>query len=432
MTMTLPPERLAEAAQVILEQRKMTLAARTQPVIAALPADKMGCGYIRMMVPFKALRAKGYDVVFGDRILTAEGVAENAAKGIDIFDLGHLWTSHNGLPCEITEPAVIVMQRQTSMDKFEAALALQARGTKIVFEFDDSFHTVPHDNPNAKDLGVGKPQTIMLEKFVAMADMVIVSTQHLADEYARFSKRIVVCENALDDAQFHRFQPKKCDGEPKRAAEIRIGWGGSATHVEDFRPLVKPLCKLMDEFPAVRVVFCGADMRGLFMQPYFNGGHPAVLKRNRVEFAGMTHSEGDFTADDVERPIAPVAYYDLLNAADLDIALAPIRPMTFNRSKSWIKLLEYGMLGVPTVASNFGPYRDFDSRRVQNDVAPTIWTANDPADWHRILRRLVMFPEERARMAQANRDYVGEHHLISKTLPVWERALASLGIPTLV
>lgn len=422
--MNLSPEQLAQAAEVILAQRKATLAERTRPIVAVLPADKMGCGYIRMIVPFHALRDRGWDVVFVDRILTEEGVEENRRKGIEIYDLGHVWTSHRGVPYEVVEPEVVVMQRQTSLDKLEAARAMQARGAKIVFEFDDSFHTVPHDNPNAKDLGVGKSATVTLEKFVGMADLVMVSTQSLAEEYGRFADpaRIVVCENSLDDRQFARFA-RPLTGEPKRTGQLRIGWGGSATHVEDFRPLVKPMCKLMDEFPEVRIVFIGADMRALFPRPYFHGAHMAMVHRNRVEFAGMTHAEGAFISDDAERDdLAPLAYYDLVDKAALDIAVAPIRSMTFNRSKSWIKVLEYGMLGIPAVASRFGPYADYNSR----SDGVCIETAAEPNDWHRVLRRLIMFPEERARLAQRNRANVERQHLINTNIVQWENALRAL------
>ena len=47
-------------------------------------------------------------------------------------------------------------------------------------------------------------------------------------------------------------------------------------------------------------------------------------------------------------------------AIDWDIGLAPLDPAgQFNRSKSHIKALEYAARGIPVLASDVEPYRDF-------------------------------------------------------------------------
>ena len=50
------------------------------------------------------------------------------------------------------------------------------------------------------------------------------------------------------------------------------------------------------------------------------------------------------------------AVYDAL---DFDILVAPLRDTRFNASKSEIKVLECAARGIPTVASDVGPYRRY-------------------------------------------------------------------------
>ena len=47
---------------------------------------------------------------------------------------------------------------------------------------------------------------------------------------------------------------------------------------------------------------------------------------------------------------------EYLHTLDFDIGIAPIAYHVFNKSKSDIKALEYAALGIPVVASDFGPY----------------------------------------------------------------------------
>lgn len=46
-------------------------------------------------------------------------------------------------------------------------------------------------------------------------------------------------------------------------------------------------------------------------------------------------------------------------AIDFDVSLAPPRPSVFDYSKSAIRCLEAAELGIPVVASDYGPYARF-------------------------------------------------------------------------
>lgn len=349
--------------------------------IVVAPADSTGCGYVRMIVPYMALRGKGYDVTF----------------------------VHDPRDKAIFEADVLVLQRQTSPDVLQLMRYLKSKGTKIVFEFDDNFHCLPPSNPNHVHYSNGKPATKTMESFIREADVVTVSTPGLKDEYAKFNPNIHVCYNSVDDAQFARFADRELTGFPKRDGEIRIGWAGSDTHRADFGMVLKQTCKVLESIPWAKMVFIGADMRSML---------PAHL-RGRAEYAGATWGRHQFKKGDEERAdLGPIAYFDLVDQADLDVAIAPIESTTFNRCKSYIKVLEYGMLGIPALASNFGPYRQYAHN------GPILIA--DPEGWENRLRMLCINQNERLAYARHNREAVGMLHLISQRIGEWESALAPI------
>ena len=198
-----------------------------------------------------------------------------------------------------------------------------------------------------------------------------------------------VCYNAIDDRQVERISPAvaSLSGSPKRDGQIRIGWAGSNTHVEDLRIAIPALTKLMTEDERVRFVCIGHDVRGLL---------PRELQ-SRSEYAGTSHTRRTFYAstDWDSQELPSIKYYDLIAAADFDIAIAPIERSRFNASKSWLKVMEYCMLGIPSVASNHSPYRQW------RDTEPlTVLLATDEKRaWYHSLHDLVHGQPLRATMA---------------------------------
>jgi hypothetical protein len=58
-------------------------------------------------------------------------------------------------------------------------------------------------------------------------------------------------------------------------------------------------------------------------------------------------------------PYTPLAEYPArLAALNLDIAVAPLAQTPFNQAKSNLRLLEYGVLGIPVVCTDIDPYRE--------------------------------------------------------------------------
>jgi glycosyltransferase involved in cell wall biosynthesis len=71
----------------------------------------------------------------------------------------------------------------------------------------------------------------------------------------------------------------------------------------------------------------------------------SAVRHERCGFVPWTH----ITTDEP-------GYFSSL---DFDIGLAPVTSSAFNRSKSFLKALEYGARGIPVIASDFEPYSSF-------------------------------------------------------------------------
>jgi len=358
------------------------------PRILIAVGDLLGCGYYRCLLPYKALANLGAEIEITNILF----------------------------PDKTSKFDVLVLQRQHAEGVIKQAKLYKENVPhgKVVFEFDDNLHAIPNSNPSSKIYGGGKIATKNTEILLDLADMVTVSTPQLLREYTRFNKNINVCYNALDNNVFEKFElsEKNFDNE-----KIRIGWAGSSTHTDDFKKVVPALIDIFTTNKNVEFVFMGSDMRGMF---------PFEI-RQRMSFAGDTfprdkNGHGTNYSQDNENPT--VKYYKVLQSLDLDIALAPLESFVFNACKSYIKLIEYGLAGIPFVASRFGPYLQY----VNESTNKVGLLAESKNDWKKSIQLLIDNKELRKELRKNNFDYVGNNHLLSHKIKNWVSAYNTLDI----
>ncbi len=75
-------------------------------------------------------------------------------------------------------------------------------------------------------------------------------------------------------------------------------------------------------------------------------------------------------------------YPSKLASLDLDLAVAPLEINAFNKAKSNLRLLEYGILGWPVIATDIFPYQD----------APVTLVKNKYRDWLRVIKTKIADP----------------------------------------
>ena len=154
---------------------------------------------------------------------------------------------------------------------------------------------------------------------------------------------------------------------------IRLGWTGGRGHYDDLKTLVAPLRRIFHRFPDVELHIAG------LLPDFFK------------EFAANIREHESVVIQDWPEHLASMG---------IDIGLAPIVDRPFNLSKSNIKWMEYSMLGIPTVASAVGPYKE-----------PTnILTASNQMEWTNHLTSLINDEHKRRQLGQRARQEVIDNH----------------------
>lgn len=254
-----------------------------------------GGGYYRIRLPLDELGRHGHDTV------CAAAKSDGDAGDADIV-VGQLIGGHS-------DPATI--------HHWWRGLSKRSR---LVYELDDDPFEIETDNPAAAAYGLPTARD-SIAHCIEISDLVTVSTEPLAERMRTFNGNVVVLKNRIDASLLELERPHR--------DKVTVGWAGGASHLRDLEVCAYGLRKTIDRHRDVDVHFIGPK---LFTH---------VIRRP------IRHTPWcDSTTD----------YYKLL---DFDIGLAPLRWSVFTRSKSYIKALEYAALGIPVIASDAEPYRDF-------------------------------------------------------------------------
>jgi glycosyltransferase involved in cell wall biosynthesis len=94
-------------------------------------------------------------------------------------------------------------------------------------------------------------------------------------------------------------------------------------------------------------------------------------------------------------------------AEEYAIALAPLIESEFNHHKSYIKYLDYGILGLAPILSDITPYRTVVS---QDETG--VLVSNTTQEWYLAMTRLIEEPETRVRLARNAYLDVTSHHTL--------------------
>jgi hypothetical protein len=316
--------------------------------------DMNGCGQYRIGLPMWALGAAGHDT--------------RAFLDLNVE-----------LPADLD---VLVGQRICSPEQSQTWLNLASRSDRkfrLIFELDDDMWNLHPTNVSALEHFTPEAVTLM-ETNIAAADAVTVTTDHLAEVVRRFNQNVCVVPNCVDSALLTHQRPT--------AARVTIGWTGGNSHLVDFAPVQDELKSFLRRNPAVDTHFIGANFGEL-------------VGRLETRHTGWSHNL--------------VEYY---GGIDFDIGIAPLAYHAFNKSKSDLKVLEYAALGIPVVATDFGPYSD----SVQHGV--TGFLVKQPHEWARYLRDLVNDEQMRTEMGNNARRWAATR-TIQANLWRWETAYRS-------
>lgn len=255
------------------------------------------------------------------------------------------------------------------------------RKHRLVWETDDDLWAI--DPVNKEAAKVFTPSFLKtLEFYVRSARVVTVTNDHLAERMSRFNPNVAVVPNMIDAAL-----PKM---QRTRRPRVTIGWAGGSSHARDLGRITAPLHRIVRQTDAV-VHTIGQDFSDVLRLPadrHWHSGWETKL----------------------------IKYYSTI---DFDIGLAPLEDTLFTRSKSYIKALEYGALGIPVIASDVGPYRDY----VEDGV--TGFLVRKESQWIDRMQLLIDDPHLREQMGAAAREKATKH-TIAAGWQQWERVYRSV------
>jgi hypothetical protein len=257
---------------------------------------------------------------------------------------------------------MVILSRVSSLALDRAKLAIQllhAQGTRVFLDYDDDLLSVPEWNPGR--LSIEAQDSI--RALMGLADGVIVTNPTLASAFRPYARRIAILPNFVESEAWPDTR--------KPNAKIRIGLYGSASHVRDWELVATPMRQIMERYG------------------------------DQVEFS-VSEPVPDYLKDipHTAQPWVPLSSYPYV-MNQVDIGLCPLIDDDFNRSKTALKALEYGLAGAAVVASPT-LYRDV----VQGRGA----LARSEAEWYDAIERYITAAHQRQLASRLLGTYVRERY----------------------
>jgi glycosyltransferase involved in cell wall biosynthesis len=344
------------------------------------PADRQGSGHYRLIFPADALERQGAEIEVTDHGPSIGWDREFPGDGVPL-DARPLTLA------ERPDADVVVIQRPGRAHWTEIIPMLQAVGVRVVVDVDDDFDSIPAGNTARAGYDPKlnpRHNREWIRRACDLADLVTVSTPHLAGVYGRHG-RVAVLPNLVPQSYLTITAP-----EP---LERTVGWSGSVdTHPGDLETVGTAVGDVLREH---------ADW-----QVHVVGTGKGVARRLRVQAVSAVGSWLPF--GDYPRALARLA-----------VGIVPLQANRFNRGKSALKLAELSAVGVPTVAAPTP-----DNQRLHGHGVGLL--ASSPSQWRDRLRDLLGSTERRAEVGGRSREAMAAHtyeQWAELWWCAWERAL---------
>jgi len=289
-------------------------------------------------------------------------------------------------------------------------------GKPLIVDVDDNYLEMTKANPAYDIYAPLKGGRYFLGTFMAMSDHLTVSTEPLKETYTKHFTQfpeappITVLPNCNDINDWPKERKNWNDGI------IRIGYQGGAGHKEDLELLYEPMADILSRFQNVKFEIVGIVEKRRMKQVVkkiksFQKG----VRADQIEFYGGTP--------------AWVGYPNFINSFGWDIGVAPLLDQPFERCKSHIKVMEYAMVGCPSVASPVYPYIEPIMGVPVMEHGKTGLFAKNTQEWIENLELLITNVKIREEIAQNMYNHVRDHWQYSQWIHLWKDVIdKNLGI----
>jgi glycosyltransferase involved in cell wall biosynthesis len=330
--------------------------------------DGSGCAWYRIILPLQQLEAHGHEVT-----LACADQSRGRGSGSDIT-------------IEKTAGYDVVVAQRWDAYHGMGTWRRMAAHSRLVYEVDDDVWSVEPTNWASYQRYSQADAQEAVSHQAAVANLVTVTTGPLAAVMREHNPNVQILPNHI---------PAWVCGHvrPRRDRPV-VGWMGGASHGRDMGEIAAPLRQFIRRFPGWDAHMIGVDYRPTLRLP-----------AGRVQFSPWVHVVDE-----------PEQFY---GSIDFDIGVAPLAPSAFARSKSYLKALEYGALGIPVIATDAEPYTDFILHGV------TGFLVRRPHEWGKYLSELAADAGLRETMGAKAREHA-RNYTIETGWKLWEDAYRRL------
>ncbi|MDQ7072505.1 MAG: hypothetical protein Q9N32_01635 [Gammaproteobacteria bacterium] len=227
--------------------------------------------------------------------------------------------NHEGIPSPFVpnrfelhraDPDVILLQNTLNdvFYKFCRKGQVAETNVAVIAGLDDRVDAIP--KKSSSKTKAYRDAHYRLRRILKWCDRFIVSTQPLAEAYNDLCNDIVVIPNRLEYARWGELTSQYNQGD-----KPRVGWAGAQQHFGDLEVIIDVVKEAAQEIDWIFLGYCPDELT-----PYVKEVHSYVV-----------YGE----------------YPEKLASLNLDLAVAPLEDNLFNRAKSNLRILEYGILGWP-------------------------------------------------------------------------------------
>jgi len=340
-----------------------------------------GCFHIRTHQPLMELQKRGHEI-------------EYTSLETDRWD-------------EIKTADIVIFGRGYNRPFLGLLWRCKAAGIKVVYDIDDDVWNVPETNPAHRSFEKKYKQSI--EDTIVEADLITTSTIPLKKQIERLHDNIKVIPNSLP--------LEKWDKRPNHKG-LTIGWSGGSNHLEDLLMVVDDIKKLQEKYDFKFII------QGFISRPIEADGYEASLLKSvgfQDEMAGRIN---EMKIELYTKLLGLKNFYHIpfyppemhpkvLQRADIDIGLIPIKGHKFDESKSILKLLEYTAVGTTAITSNVLPYKG---------IAP--YTTKN-MDWYNSIEKMIKDEKLRQKMLEKQEKICAPYSL-EKVGEEWEKTFKDL------
>jgi GT2 family glycosyltransferase/glycosyltransferase involved in cell wall biosynthesis len=285
---------------------------------------------------------------------------------------------------------VIIQRTAIPMELVENVIsALSDSDIKYFLDLDDDLLNVPNSIDSEKKYYSYVPA---LRQLMESATAITVSTSSLKNNIEQIHQQAVLVPNYLSDRLW--------SAEPLARVKdgfIRALYMGSLTHDEDLELILPALDAVAKLYPRFKLSLVGVSKREDLgnNRPWLEVME--VPDKNYIKFTKWIYDQ----------------------SSRFDFAIAPLCDTKFNSYKSDLKILDYGLLCLPIIASNLNVYR--------STGAPSVTlVGNTKQEWVNAIQAQILLGDVNLELGSKLREWVLRERMLETTIDEYDRMVQKL------